>query len=241
MISREEILAAVQESKQSKRTSLLLRRLSFLSAEHAMTSVFGANYSEKCLQASFALQAVLGAIGIESTLWEGEVCVPNVSRIDGCPTGWHGFWGEDHHIWLVTEFAEFVDLSIQQMHVHRAFGSGSEPMPPLWWRLTDRWPRILAYLPKHPVTPQLTPSDQAQLEECGRIAERHLADLLLNRRAKSIRYPEILDGIETLTRLCDCKNKWAIGSAFMEQMAVPYPEHIERTVRSVQVESRRAS
>lgn len=77
--------------------------------------------------------------------------------------------GQDHHIWLTTEYDELVDLSISHCHRHpRSRRTDGIPMPPLWWNDLGQWPPVIRYLPDAPVRIRLQGEDAADLARLER-------------------------------------------------------------------------
>ena len=78
----------------------------------------------------------------------GATCFAEVFH-EASVGGWGGFWGHDHHIWVVTELREYVDLNISLLHLHpsRSRRDGIA-VPAIWWDDAAHWPPVIRYLPE---------------------------------------------------------------------------------------------
>ena len=140
------------KAQNERRTSGFLRRLCFTVVENVLMQHYCDSYSMRCLQASLAISSILKKVGIKSQPYIGEVCVPQVFLDNKIAPKWNGFWGDDHHVWLMTEFGELVDLTIKYLHLHPvAKGNSQLEMPAIWWSETSRLPNVIKYLPQGPV------------------------------------------------------------------------------------------
>jgi hypothetical protein len=204
MIRKGFLQKQIQKSRREGRTSPFLRRLVFSVVDQALHEHYGADYPQKCLQSSVGIQLVLGKLGIESKLWMGAACFAQAYRNSPGKTGWAGFWDRDHHVWLVTEFAELVDLTISELHLQPLSRSGdAEPIPPLWWNEISEWPWIIRYLPEGLVSPAFQFETREEMEDVNRFKalvletlERYMAE----RRAEDVAFGPMLEGNTPSTR-----------------------------------------
>ncbi|ENM5895723.1 hypothetical protein NTH50_003915 [Vibrio mimicus] len=59
--------------------------------------------------------------------------MPQVFAENSIAPRWNGFWGDDHHVWLMTEFGELVDLTIKYLHLYPVTkGNNQLEMPAIW-------------------------------------------------------------------------------------------------------------
>jgi len=235
----------VKLSDTTGRTTPLLRHLVLTCVHEGLKSVFGANYSIRCLQGSFAVQSVLKSLGIESKFWGGSACVLKVHRSYPHDPNFGGFWEEDHHVWAVTEFMELVDLTISQLHLHPGSSrTDGLPIPPIWWDEISRWPESIKYLPDGVARIDLTPEENAELVKvCARSSLTLKQILDAGRDTGTISFEPILSGAESLSALADSGDVWATFTIRAHQARVPMPDWIvnrEAELRKI-VEERHGS
>jgi hypothetical protein len=140
--------------------------------------------------------------------------------------GWGGFWGDDHHIWLVTEFNELVDLNVAVMHQHpRSRRSDGVPMPPLWWDLACGWPSVISYLPDMLVERVELPdiSDQMDLIEFEAAVMRRFEDAILTQRPDQLKCAGLLEDIDAMQRLHEAGNPWLNRAIAFQERGIPLP------------------
>ncbi len=138
MVKPSFLNAQRDRSLRQRRTTPFLRRLCLGVADKALRIHYGDNYSDKCLQATLAVFAVLQRVGLKAEVIIGEVCTVETRDIgDGrYAAKWSGFWGEHHHHWCLTEFGEIADLSISQLSLHaKCSEDGWRSPPPVWWQV----------------------------------------------------------------------------------------------------------
>ena len=177
----------------------------------------------KCLQCFVAIKQLLHEFGVESRLWVGAVCEAEVFEEAGW-IGWGGFWDQDHHIWLVTEFAEFVDLSISQLHLHpRRRRSDGIPIPPIWWSDIGTWPCVLRYLLDSPAGFAFNETDQADLELFLAKGTTSFDDCALEIEVGSPAFGPILHGSASMNELFEAGNAWVTRSIVLQHMSLPLP------------------
>lgn len=149
MISQGFLDGEISESREQRRTSLFIRKLTLHVVDAALRQHYGADYPIRCLQASCGIRRVLGSFGIAARLVVGAACFSEVNRKPPVEVSWGGFWDQDHHIWTLTEYDEIVDLTITQLHLHPAKQRcDAVPIPAVWWSPSHRWPSIILYLPE---------------------------------------------------------------------------------------------
>lgn len=203
----------VHKTKASKKTTTELKQYIFSLVNTQLVAHYGTNYSDRCLQACLGIARVLNHYGIKSTLLEGSVCIP---RLGGHGDfGWHGFWGDHHHYWLITEFQELIDLSVHQINIHSAFkGNPLISPPPIWWSKISTMPDFLVYLPLE----GFGTATDVQLEN---IEENQQLQIYLTSIQESLedkpyalydnRFQHILTGHEDLLDKIKLKDEWATG------------------------------
>lgn len=137
----------IKISKANKRTSLELKKYFLTLTSIKLINHYGENYSDRCLQASLGIKYLLACSGIRSYLVTGSVCIPNAS-MSPREIGWQGFWGQDHHYWLLNEFGELIDLAIHQVNLHpRSLRTNRHDPHPIWWNNCRYLPSFIKYLP----------------------------------------------------------------------------------------------
>lgn len=180
----------------------------------------------KCLQASAAIRRVLDLIGIRSTLWCGAVCFAEVFD-SGSDFAWGGFWDRDHHVWLVTEFGEYVDLSISQMHKHPGSRrSDGIPVPAVWWDDISRWPSVITYLPDSPIGIGLEGGDAVDLARFLDLVQQAFHDLVTRSEVHSVKFGPLLTGPDGLNELHAKGLPWAVRAYEFEVRNVHRPSWI---------------
>lgn len=132
MIGIDFLKSQITKSRNDDLTAPFLRHLIFQTVDTVAREHYPDDYSMKCAQVSGAIQHLLSHIGIRSTLIIGAACFAKVSPTKGFD-GWTGFWGNDHHMWIQTEFHEIVDLSISQLHEHPRTVDKEVQIPAFWW------------------------------------------------------------------------------------------------------------
>lgn len=145
MIKRQFINKQIKKSVAEKRTASFLRRLVSQIVDSVSRSHYANDYSMKCVQTAAASKMLLSKFGIGSYLTMGAACFPKILDT-GRFAGWTGYWEEDHHVWIETEFNEIVDLSISQLHEHPRTIVPEMKTPAIWWDQKSGWPPIIRYL-----------------------------------------------------------------------------------------------
>ncbi len=136
----------VKKSHQEKNTSPLLRDYIFSLIDKTNEEFFGNRSSFKCAQTALATAYLLHKFNIKPIYILGAICVPKIAE-DHTRSNWHGFWGADHHYWIMTEFGEIVDLSVAYIHGHPKEQDTIFQMPPIWINTKNGMPNCFKYLP----------------------------------------------------------------------------------------------
>ena len=224
MIKLAFIKKQIEKSKCDRKTSPFLRRLVFYVVNGSLRQYYSEDHPIKCLQASVAIEHLLNKLDIKSRLYTGGVCVPQVYKNNSCTVGWNGFWGEDHHVWVLTEFGELIDLSINSLHLHpMSQAREQEPVPAIWWDDAGEWPRIIKYLPDGAVNIQLPIDEMDDLEKFKIVVGKSYNEALQKLDGKKVIYEPILDNSSTLNRLLDSGHAWVCQSCYFDQANVPLP------------------
>lgn len=130
------------------KTTIPLRQFVFTIVDESLRGHYGDNYSDRCFQSSMAVQKVLRAIGVKADLRHGNVCMFQVLNTEPPGFGWAGFMQDDWHIWVSTEFTEWVDLTVSHLHLHPSASANMLPIPAVWWEDVAVWPSMMLYMPK---------------------------------------------------------------------------------------------
>ena len=232
MISDGHLKEEASRSILTGHTTPFLRELILSVVDHALRNHYADEYSIKCLQSSVAIQALLKHIGIKSDIWIGATCYAKVSTSD-VPRGWNGFWDEDHHVWVTTQFHELVDLTIKEMHKHPARTDDQLPVPALWWDEITSWPSVIKYLPEGRVSIDLPKEDAEDLEAFQGLVMRTFEDYQATKTPKEVIFQPILMGPRSMNELHAAGNPWVRGSLVFQEMNIPHPPWIARREREL--------
>jgi len=243
MIKAGFIQKQVQKSRRERRTTQFLRRFVFSVVDQALHEHYDKDYPEKCLQSSAAIQSVLSKLGIESKLWTGAACLAQAYKTAPERTGWGGFWGRDHHVWLVTEFMELVDLTISELHLHPASSRrDAEPIPPLWWDEIAEWPRTIRYLPEAPVAPVFQFEEREDTEDMERFKALVLTTIehyLAERTVEDVAFGPMLEGERSMNSLHDQGHPYVVKTFIVQQLNIPFPPWVQRRMGEIDRRYRR--
>lgn len=215
-------------SKKSQQTSQELRQYVLKVCHETLLRHYGENYSMRCFQSSIIIKDILNTIGIKSVIVLGATCVPRVIGTSPYQLSWNGFWDKDHHIWLMTEFCEIVDLTISQLHLHPLnIHYKAHAIPPLWWYPGDEIPSMFKYLPDGK-TPALEDESKEDLQQLRTVLRQELANAI-----STSEYGFILHGMVSMEQLLNTGDHWAAGVLTMQQMNLPLPEWIANREREL--------
>jgi len=227
MIKNAFIKKQIAKARKESRTPDFLRRLSFLVVDKVLTEHYDDSYSMKCLQSSLALSLVLDKFDIRSKAFVGELCVSQVFEDEKLMPSWNGFWGEDHHVWLCTEFGEFVDLTVKYLHHHPLSKSRNQlQMPAIWWSDTTQWPTVIRYLPQAPVNPQLPEHEMDDLGRFKKLVSKELESVIKFCSVNDIEFYPILHGPESMNELHAKGDLWLQKSILLQEHNIPHPQRI---------------
>jgi len=229
MIKQAYLNKQLDKTRHVKKISPFLRRLVFFVVDSALREFYSETYSMKCLQSSVAIRLILKEYGIKSREFAGALCVSQVyNREDKIPN-WNGFWGEDHHVWLTTEYGELVDLTINYLHLHPLSKDKIQiEVPAVWWSDMEVWPRILKYLPDAPINIMLPDEDAKDLEEFKLFVLKKYNQVVRKKSVSEIDYGPFLHGIESFNQMHIDGNPWLRRSYIFEEMDIPHPSWIQK-------------
>ena len=222
----------IQKSRRDGHTSQFLRRFVFSIVDQALHDHYGGDYPQKCLQSSVGIQLVLKKLGIESKLWTGAACFAQAYKTVPEMIGWAGFWDRDHHVWLVTEFSELVDLTVSELHLHPSFSrQDAEPIPPLWWDELGQWPGTIRYLPDGAVSSAFRFEMRRETQDLESFKNLLLATMgcyVAERRAEDIAFGPILEGEHSLNSLHDQGHPYLVKTLVVHRQGVPFPPWVQQ-------------
>jgi hypothetical protein len=221
--------AQIEKSFADKQTALFLKRLVFHTVDMCAREHYQSAYSLKCLQTSVATQDCLKNLGIRSQLFAGAVCFAQVFKDESIVGIWGGFWDKNHHIWLYTEFDEFIDLSITQHTQHPACTRSDGIAPPaIWWKNVTRWPSVIHYLPDMPIWASAgNPDGVKDLNAFQAMVSSKFHNVIEALEESQIVFPAILEGMESMHALHEQGHPWLVGAKRFEQRGIPFPEWIQ--------------
>jgi hypothetical protein len=227
MIKANFLKSQAAKARTERRTPAFLRRLVGASVDGAARHHYGDAYAIKCLQTSWAVKTLLSDLGIGSRVWLGALCAAEVYEEWG-HDGWGGFWGADHHVWLVTEFNELVDLSIAELHRHPVSRrSDGIPIPPLWWETLDSWPPVIRYLPDSVVgNVALSPPEMSDLDAFTEATRARCSSLIAERRVDQISFGPFLESVDSMNRLHETGHPWLTRAIAFQDFGKTFPAWI---------------
>ena len=231
MIKNSFLNKQMYKARKEKKVPIFLRRLVLLAVDNALKKHYPDTFPMKCLQSSLAINVILEELGIHSRAYLGALCVSQAFEKEGRIPNWNGFWGEDHHVWVCTEFGEFVDLTIHYLHLHPASSNTDQlQMPALWWEDTDRWPHIIQYLPDGVVKPQLPEHEMKDLESFKSIAISEFKEILSSMSVQDVKFSPILHGTLSMNELHAEGYPWLRNSLFLEEHNIPHPAWVQTRI-----------
>jgi hypothetical protein len=232
MIKKGFLQKQAQSSRRDKRTTPFLRRFVLSIVEEALLARYGNRSPEKCLQSSLAIQLVLDRLGISSDVCEGAACFAQAYKNAPQEIRWVGFWGEDHHYWLMTEFRELVDLTVSRIYLHPGFSrSDGETIPPLWWNDLGSWPNTIRYIPAGLLSTDSRfengedEDDQKAFEACViETLNRYIA----SRDVGNVSFGPILENEDSLDSLYQQGLPYLVKTYIVQQQAISFPPWIQQ-------------
>jgi hypothetical protein len=228
MISNSFINEQIELSKREKYTSFFIRSFIFKIVDKALKIHYGNNYSTRCLQSSAAISNLLKRFDIKSTLFTGSVCTIEVfCNDDSVGWEWSGFWNNEHHIFVISEFSDLIDLTISQLHLHpHSHLKNSFQFLPVWWTPVSKWPPLLKYLPEKPVEIDLPETEMTSFNAFLNLTENIADDLLINSSAEEIVFSPFISGIDSLNQLTNSGEPWLVWSKKIISQGVHLPDWI---------------
>lgn len=216
----------LEKSKTERSTSDFLRQLVLKIVDGALRAEYGDNYSMRCLQSSEGIRLLLESFGIRSYLVKGAVCFAQVH-----PSGfrYEGFWDQDPHAWIMTEFVELVDLTVSQLHIHPASADcDSDHLPAIWYHPADRPPPIMKYLPEHGRFRAEFPAgeDAAAFARFHQQLFDYKATILSDFDVNAVTFTPILHGPESIGDLYNAGYPWVAKFRGLDFNRVPFSNWI---------------
>ncbi|MBL4781103.1 MAG: hypothetical protein JKX92_02570 [Porticoccaceae bacterium] len=228
MIEQSTLTAEIIESRRQSVTSDFIRQLTFFVVDRALLNHYPISHSMKCFQSSLAIQLVLKRFKIKSQVILGELCVPQVFDDELLAPNWSGFWGDNHHVWLLTEFGELVDLNVRYLHKHPESQQIHKQleMPAIWWNEITQWPSILRYFPQGPVEANFSQDEMDDFEQFKKHVSKTLEFVISSMAVEDLLFSPILEGTDSINELRKKGNLWLQRSAKLQNMTTPYPKII---------------
>lgn len=243
MINEEYINEQIEISKKEKYTSSFIRNFVFKVVDIALRSEYGDNYSSLCLQSSAAVNLLLSRFGIQSRLILGSVCVIEVYKHGNqYHWQWGGFWDNDHHIFVISEYSDLIDLTISQLNLHPlSERKDFLPLLPVWWTPVSKWPMMIKYLPEKIAEISLTQNKMDELDRFLNRTSQIADDLFQNSNIDEITFSPILTGLDSLNTLTESGNKWLKFTKKVVMQGISYPDGIikkeEQLINSIKKNS----
>jgi hypothetical protein len=226
VIKRAFLKKQVARSKHDRRTTPFLRRLIFSVVDREARRRYAANYCMRCFPCSAAIAMLLKQIGIQSGIVAGAFCIAEVFD-DPRHLSWGGFWDRDHHVWVMTEFGEVIDLSVSQLHRHpRSARDDAIATPAIWWSDSGIMPPIFRYLPDSVVHAVADPVEAIDLDEFKIMVGLEFDRVLATSEVADIAFGSILDCMETLQAIKDAGDAWATKAFVIQRCGLPFPRWI---------------
>ncbi|MEZ8257405.1 hypothetical protein BCU92_02560 [Vibrio cyclitrophicus] len=234
MIKKGFLDKQATKAQNERRTPDFIRRLCFSVVENVLIQHYAESYSMRCLQSSLAISLILKRFGIKSEACTGEVCVPQVFSDTNTGPRWNGFWGDDHHVWLMTEFGEIIDLNIKYLHLHPVNkGNDQLQMPAIWWTDAARTPSVIKYLPQGPISVALPNEEMIDLQEFQVKVNQELDAFVEFNSVQKVVFTPILHDPETMNELYSKGDRWLVKSAAFQGGKLPYPQRIVEREREL--------
>ncbi len=199
-------------SRENGGTSIVLVAWIVSIMDRALNEVYGSNYSDLCAQSSMCVKHLLDRIGIRSRTYSGDVCFKMTYKGDTTIRRWEGFWGTEHHVWVMSEFREIIDLTISHLHLHQnSFRNDTLPIPVIWWQL-KAMPKSFLYIPSNPVDIELLPEERENYEKLIHRVDHYFDAEVQSDRMSDEAIPPILMDKATAVFLYQQGNPWIIES-----------------------------
>ena len=125
----------------------------------------------------------------------------------------------------MTEYFEFADLTIKELHKHPASSEKQLPVPALWWENVTEWPPIIRYIPEAPIDIQLPPDEMDDLAAFQKLVARVQTEFLREKEVDTLDFGPILTGRESMNELRTQGNPWLRGSYAFQEWGIPLPLH----------------
>jgi hypothetical protein len=227
--------ALVKRSRQAGRTAEPIIRGVLGIVDRRLREAYGANYSDRCLQASLAVRDALDELGLTARVCCGEVCLCQGYAGRSDEIAWEGFWGQNLHYWVWTQFDELVDLTISQLCLHpTSLRPDGFVIPPIWWQTLEALPPTLHYIGQGMVsTCNLPPSEAAELAELASQVRRDIHEPAF-RRGNTALGP-VLTGPDSWARLADQHHPWVTVNNRAARQNVRPPKWVMRRVTEWQM------
>jgi len=223
----------VREAQEAGKTTLFLSQLAFTIVDSVLIAHHGENDCIQCLHSSIGLQMVLARFGINSKLWGDAVCVAEVCSSSSY-SGWGGFWDKDHHVWLVSEFRELIDLSISKLYRHPSRTQNNViEMPAIWWQDMSRWPCVIKYLPRGIVQPKLNEEDARDLEKFKKSISHEIDKVLYNGQVEDIIPRPTLYNTDSMNYYYEIGHPWITKVLMFQENKIPQPPWVIRREKEV--------
>lgn len=234
MIKKGFLDKQTTKAQNERRTPDFIRRLCFSLVEKVLIQHYSDSYSMRCLQSSLSIALILKRFGIKSQAYTGEVCVPQVFSDNKTAPRWNGFWGDDHHVWLMTEFGEIVDLTIKYLHLHPMNKDNNQlQMPAIWWSDAARCPSVIKYLPQRPIRAKLPNEEMIDLQAFQVKVNQSLDALLEFNSVQQVAFTPILHDPESMNVLYSQGEPWLVKSAELQGGKLQYPQRIVEREREL--------
>lgn len=134
--------------------------------------------------------------------------------------------GNDHHLWVTTEYGETIDLTITQLHLHPvSIRNDAHPIPALWCQNPDEMFSLLKYLPRRwgILAPKLPPDE---MEALDRVRNNSLMlcreELILESQQERPSFP-ILYNTLVLEHLKQAGHPWVSQAYYFLKRNIPLP------------------
>ena len=226
MIPFSEISKEVETSKSEKITSLFLTQLIFTIVDSALKKHYKDTYCMRCIPSSLAIQSILKDFGLRATLLGNDFCAAEVFYNTDYVT-WGGFWDKDHHVWLISEFNEIIDLTITKIHEHPSRSrSDGIPKPAVWWQDPTGMPPVIKYIPHGKITLQLDEEETTDIDTFLQLVVSEKERILSQYDIMDINMRPTLYDLSSFNYLHEKGHPWLIKSFIFQEKNIPFPKWI---------------